>query len=119
YRYIFALDWRDAETYANTFTQDGVLNYGGGQAVGRDAIRTMVSNLRERELQSPAGEGQDAHRGQHFVTAMVIEVSEDGTTAVAQAYWMHVGGRQPRVNSYGHYVDRLAKVDGKWLYTFR
>lgn len=27
YRYIFALDWRDADTYASTFAPDGVLNY--------------------------------------------------------------------------------------------
>jgi hypothetical protein len=27
-RYIFALDFRDADTYASTFTEDGVLDYG-------------------------------------------------------------------------------------------
>ena len=121
YRYIFALDWRDAETYANTFAPDGVLNYGGGQAVGREAIQTMVEGLRERELAN-AENGEETRGGgynQHFVTGMVIDVSEDGQSAVAQAYWIAVSGEEPRLSSFGHYVDRLAKIDGEWLYTSR
>jgi hypothetical protein len=121
YRYLFALDWRDAETYANTFAPDGVLNYGGGQAVGRDAIRAMVQGLRDREMArlEPGDTGQGSAHPQHFVTAMVIDVSEDGTRAVAQAYWMMVRGEEPRVTSYGHYVDELANINGEWLYTSR
>jgi hypothetical protein len=140
YRYIFALDWRDVETYANTFAPDGVLNYGGGQAVGRDAIRAVVQPIRDREMaaareaeaakQAELGDdyvappsedavGQGSAHGQHFVTAMVIDVAEDGNTAVAQAYWAHMAGAEPRMNSYGHYVDRLVKIDGEWLYSSR
>lgn len=121
YRYIFALDWRDAETYASTFAPDGVLNYGGGQAVGREEIKAVVTPIREREIAAAENgeETQGGGHGQHFVTAMVIDVSEDGQTAVAQAYWAHMQGVEPRVNSYGHYVDRLAKIDGEWLYTSR
>lgn len=140
YRYIFALDWRDAETYANTFAPDGVLNYGGGQAVGRDEIRAVVEPIREREMatarefeaqrQAELGDayvapesedmvGRGNAHGQHFVTAMVIDVAEDGQTAVAQAYWAHMGGTEPSINSYGHYVDRLVKIDGEWLYSSR
>jgi len=121
YRYLFALDWRDAETYANTFAPDGVLNYGGGQAVGRDEIRAMVQGLRDREMArlEPGDTGQGSAHPQHFVTAMVIDVSEDGTRAVTQAYWMMVRGVEVRVTSYGHYVDELAKINGEWLYTSR
>lgn len=43
YRYIFALDWRDPETYAGTFAPDGVLFYGGGEARGREAIAARPS----------------------------------------------------------------------------
>lgn len=121
YRYLFALDWRDAEAYANTFAPEGVLNYGGGQAVGREAIAAMVQGLREREMANlePGDNGQGSAHNQHFVTAMVIDVSEDGTRAVSQAYWLAVRGAQPAVNSYGHYVDELVKVDGEWLYSSR
>ncbi len=120
YRYIFALDWRDAETYANTFAPDGVLNYGGGQAVGRDEIRAVVETIREREAaRIEAGEAGQGSQGQHFVSSMVIDVAEDGQSAVAQAYWISVIGTEPRISAYGHYVDQLAKVDGEWLYTSR
>jgi len=46
-------------------------------------------------------------------------VSKNGRTAVAQAYWMMVRGAEPRIAAYGHYVDRLEKIKGEWLYTSR
>lgn len=121
YRYIFALDWRDPEAYANTFAPDGVLNYGGGQAKGRKEIAALVQGIRDREMAKlkPGETGQGTAHGQHFVTGMVIDVSEDGTTAVAQAYWVSVMGVEPRITAYGHYVDRLVKIDGQWFYSSR
>lgn len=38
-RYLFAMDWGDADTYASTFTEDGVLDYSDGVERGRAAIR--------------------------------------------------------------------------------
>jgi uncharacterized protein (TIGR02246 family) len=119
YRYIFALDWRDAAAYANTFAPDGVLNYGGGQAVGRDAIRKVVETMRERAQSRPAGPNDASMPGQHFVTSMVIDVAEDGNSAISHAYWTLVGGKEPRISAYGHYADELVKIDGKWLYASR
>jgi ketosteroid isomerase-like protein len=121
YRYIFALDWRDPQAYAATFAPDGVLTYGGGEAKGREAIAKMVQGMRDREMANlkPGETGQGSAHAQHFVTSMVIDVSKDGRTAVAQAYWMMVRGAEPRIAAYGHYVDRLAKIKGEWLYTAR
>jgi hypothetical protein len=121
YRYIFALDWRDPQAYAATFAPDGVLTYGGGEAKGREAIAKMVQGMRDREMANlkPGETGQGSAHAQHFVSSMVIEVSKDGRTAVAQAYWMMVRGAEPRIAAYGHYVDRLAKIGDEWLYTAR
>ncbi|MCC6201645.1 MAG: nuclear transport factor 2 family protein [Gammaproteobacteria bacterium] len=121
YRYLFALDWRDAETYANTFAPDGVLNYGGGKAVGRAEIAAVVQRMREREMANlkPGETGQGSGHGQHVVTAMVIDIAADGRSAVAQAYWVHVMGVEPRLTSYGHYVDRLVRIGDEWLYSAR
>lgn len=121
YRYIFALDWRDPETYAGTFAPDGVLVYGGGEAKGRAAIAKVVQGMRDREMANlkPGETGQGSAHAQHFVTSMVIEVSKDGRTAVSQAYWMMVRGAEPRIAAYGHYVDRLVKIKGQWYYTSR
>jgi hypothetical protein len=121
YRYIFALDWRDPQTYANTFAPNGVLTYGGGEARGREAIAKVVQGMRDREMANlkPGETGQGSAHAQHFVSSMVIDVSKDGRTAVAQAYWMMVRGATPAIAAYGHYVDRLEKIDGEWLYTAR
>jgi hypothetical protein len=121
YRYIFALDWRDPQTYAATFAPDGVLIYGGGEAKGREAIAKVVQGLRDREMANlkPGETGQGSAHAQHFITSMVIDVSKDGRSAVAQAYWMMVRGAEPKISAYGHYVDRLAKINGEWLYTAR
>jgi hypothetical protein len=121
YRYIFALDWRDAQGYANTFAPEGVLNYGGGQAIGREAIAAMVQGIRDREMAAlePGKTGQGNAHNQHFVTSMVIDISADGTRAIAQAYWTAIRGGQPAISSYGHYVDELTKINGEWLYTSR
>lgn len=121
YRYIFALDWRDSDAYANTFTQDGRLSSAAGIAEGRPAIRQVVQSIRDRELAAlPEGsDGQGTGHNQHFVTSMVIEVAEDGNSARAWAYWTAVAGVEPRAAAYGHYADTLEKVDGQWLYSSR
>lgn len=121
YRYVFALDWRDPETYAGTFAPDGVLTYGGGEARGREAIAKVIQGMREREMANlaPGETGQGSAHAQHFISSMVIDVSKDGRTAVAQAYWMMVRGAEPRIAAYGHYVDRLVKIKGQWYYTAR
>lgn len=121
YKYVFALDWRDAEAYAAAFAPDGVLTYGGGQAVGRQQIAQMVKTMRDREMgRLKEGEtGQGNGHAKHFISSMVIDVSEDGTRAVAQATWMQVSGVEPRIAAHGHYVDTLVKINGEWLYSSR
>lgn len=121
YRYVFALDWRDADAYARAFAPDGVLTYGGGEAKGRTQIAAVVQGLREREM-ARLGEGETGQgngHGKHFISSMVIDVSEDGSRAVAQATWIQVSGVEPRITAHGHYVDRLVKIDGEWLYAAR
>jgi ketosteroid isomerase-like protein len=121
YRYVFALDWRDAQAYAATFATDGVLTFGGGEAKGREAIAKVVQGMRDREMANlkPGETGQGNFHAQHFISSMVIDVSKDGRTAVSQAYWMQVRGAEPKILAYGHYVDRLVKVKDEWLYTAR
>jgi hypothetical protein len=121
YRYVFALDWRDPQTYAGTFAPDGVLTYGGGEAKGREAIAKVIQGMRDREMANlkPGETGQGSAHAQHFISSMVIDVSKDGRTAVAQAYWMMVRGAEPRIAAYGHYVDRLVKIKDEWFYTAR
>ena len=122
-RYLFALDFQDPEAYANTFTEDGVLDYGAGKIRGRDAIREMVAGMRagsERQRAEDAS-GLRPARGRHNITNIVLDI--DGDRATGTAYWFHMGNANPergaQLNSFGHYEDELVKVDGQWLFSLR
>jgi len=121
YKYIFALDWRDPEAYAAAFAPDGVLTYGGGQAVGREQIAQVIRDMRDRAMaQLPEGsDGRGNGHAKHFISSMVIDVADDGLSAVAQATWVLISGVEPRIAGHGHYMDRLVKINGEWLYASR
>ena len=44
-RYLFAMNWGDFDTYASTFTEDGVLDWARNTVTGRDAIRQEAEVL--------------------------------------------------------------------------
>lgn len=118
-RYLFAMDFRDPVAYAATFTEDGVLDYGGGKVEGRQGIHDMVARTREMAATQKQGEGPP--KGRHSITSMVINV--DGDRAASVAYWFLMGNENPerrtQMDSFGHYEDELVKVDGQWLFSLR
>jgi len=122
-RYLFALDFRDAEAYAATFAEDGVLDYGAGKIVGRKAIAEMVAGLRASAERQRAADtsGLRPAAGRHNISNIVVEI--DGNRARGTAYWFHMGNANPertaQLNSFGHYEDELVKVDGRWLFSLR
>lgn len=123
-RYMFGLDFRDPDLYANTFTEDGVLDYGAGKLEGREAIRGMVQGLVDRAAAAaPLPAGQRPSSGRHNISNITITVN--GDTATSVAYWFNYGNSRSEdlsgahLNSYGHYEDELRKVDGEWLFTLR
>lgn len=122
-RYMFALDFRDPEEYAATFTEDGVLDYGAGKIRGREAIAAMVDGMREGDAAQRAGDtsGLRPAAGRHNISNIVIEI--DGDRATSTAYWFHMGNDNPergaQLNSFGHYEDELIRVDGEWLFSLR
>ena len=122
-RYLFALDFRDADAYAATFTEDGILDYGVGEIKGRDAIREMVAGMRGNAEAQRAEDssGLRPAAGRHNISNIVLEIS--GDTAVGTAYWFHMGNANPdrsaQLNSFGHYEDELVKVNGEWLFSKR
>jgi hypothetical protein len=122
-RYLFALDFRDAEAYAATFAEDGVLDYGAGKIVGRKAIAEMVAGLRASAERQRAADtsGLRPAAGRHNISNIVVEI--DGNRARGTAYWFHMGNANPeraaQLNSFGHYEDELVRVDGQWLFSLR
>ena len=121
-RYMFALDWQDGEAYASTFTEDGVLDWAGGIARGRaaiaDEVRGMRANFARREV---ADEPRRPARLRHFISNVVLKI--EGDKATGRAYWHELNNdnrdRWPYCGGYGHYTDELARVDGRWLFTYR
>jgi ketosteroid isomerase-like protein len=121
-RYMFALDFRDADTYASTFTEDGVLDY-GPVVKGRDAIRTMIQGMAKTDADRAAKDtsGLRPAAGRHNISNIVIKI--DGDKAVGRAYWFHYSTNNPartaQLDSFGNYEDELVKVNGQWLFSKR
>jgi uncharacterized protein (TIGR02246 family) len=116
-RYMFAMDFRDADFYAEVFTEDATLTHGNGTETGREAIHAFLS-APPRFTDEP---GLRPSKGAHNITNIVIEV--DGNRARSVAYWVVAGNNNPErsasVGAYGHYEDELVKIDGQWYFSKR
>lgn len=121
-RYMFALDWFDADAYAACFTEDGVLDWAKGIVEGREAIRAEVRAMPELLTSYFADNGSDRpKRLRHFITNVVVQVN--GDRADGRAYWFETANDLPegkvRIGGFGHYEDELHRMDGKWLFSRR
>jgi len=125
HRYVLAMDYFDADGYAEVFAEDGVLDWAGGIVEGREAIREFMStgtyDLRTigfQPAETPDGkEWQSTVR--HLITNQVIIV--EGDTAKAVTYWMNYANnadrRQIQWLSFGSWEDEYVKIDGEWFFS--
>jgi hypothetical protein len=122
-RYLFAMDFRDANEYASCFAKDGVLNWAGGIVKGREAIRKFI-----RDQHSTAGFGDTKNApgaypptARHFMTNLVVHIN--GNHATSRAYWFEMGNNNPKrspvVGAYGHFENDLVKENGEWYFVTR
>jgi len=105
--YPRALDARDWDAYAATYTEDGELVLAGQSSKGRTAIKTFLGGL-------PA-----EPRVIHVISNLSYAIN--GDTATGGAYWQDIGhvNGAPSVVVAGHYDDSLRKVNGAWKFTKR
>jgi len=122
--YIFALDLKDADAYANTFTEDGVINHAGGIERGRDMIRAFVQRSAANAKKALAERDSSLPKfipGRHSIGN--LEITEiKGNTGKGRAYWSSMGvdeNGKAHVSEYGFYVDEYERVNGKWLFSKR
>ncbi|HWW66143.1 MAG TPA: nuclear transport factor 2 family protein [Sphingomonadaceae bacterium] len=122
-RYIFALNWQDADTVASLFAEDGVLDWVGGVVEGREAIRAEVRNMRAffgrfEEADAPLHPA----RLRHFVTNKLVDIQGDAAKSIA--YWFELNNdnrlRWPYVGAYGHYEDEIRRTPAEgWRFVRR
>jgi uncharacterized protein (TIGR02246 family) len=116
WNYIHALDSGNAEAYAALFAPDGQFGRGATAVKGREALKKMVSDARQK-LDAENKSGKKPQRMYHVVTNPHIEFI-DKDHARYYAYWMGVfasGG----VTSAGREVNELLRVNGQWLISVR
>lgn len=114
WRYARALDSFNPDAYAALYTEDGQFVAGGNATAGREALWQMIEDLRSRR-ETQAAEGNPAAPLYHMTTDSWTEFIDD-TRARHHTYWLTVSGGNPvNVLAAGRGVDRLVKVNGRWL----
>ena len=120
-RYLFAMDYHDADAYAGCFTEDGELDWAMGVAKGRAAIRAEALSFKERigEIFKDA-EGLPA-KLRHAVCHKAIRI--EGDRAWNTGFWWEMTNGGPggtmATPSFGVYEDELLRVEGRWLFKRR
>ncbi len=120
-RYSHALDFRDPEAFASTFAPDGIFQWARGEVKGRTAIFNWLnSDVYDQASKAEKGKWPAAIR--HFVTNQAIEVN--GNEAKAVSYWFQLSNptasrKETKILLFGHYEDKLVKIDGKWYFKYR
>jgi len=116
-RYLFAIDYFDWDSYVETFTPDGILEFASGTTQGREAIRATVMKFNE-------GIGKFYHTedGKPAILRHVIlqsSIRVEGDRAWGRSLWLEMANHGPqdtmKMGTYGIYEDEFRKVDGHWL----
>jgi uncharacterized protein (TIGR02246 family) len=116
WNYIRALDSGNAEAYAALFAPDGQFGRGSTATKGREALKKMVSDSRQK-LEADNKSAKKTPRMYHVVTNPHIEFI-DKDHARYYAYWMGAlaaGG----TTSAGREVNDLVRINGQWLISVR
>ena len=115
YRYINALDTRDADLYLSVFTEDAEYDVEGTLYRGHEELRGIITGLiASREAAAAAGRPTvDLY---HTNINPVIDILSP-TEARYQAYWQTLrkaDDNSMRIGGMGLIRDELVKSDGTW-----
>lgn len=123
WQYARALDTLNAEAYAATYTPDGQFGGGANAVKGRDALKKMINDLRQGNLETETKTGKKGPAMYHMSMNHYLEFI-DKDHARLRAYWMTVfAGDAPnasaRVAAVGWEQNDLVRVNGQWLIKVR
>jgi uncharacterized protein (TIGR02246 family) len=109
-RYNWAIDHRNAEEWADLFTDDGkFMAYGETRAVGRAQLVAYVEKAKA-----------NGHKNRHWTANAIVEEGGAPDTARLRLYIMAIDiseGIKPYI--MGDYDDTVVKVGGKWKFKQR
>jgi uncharacterized protein (TIGR02246 family) len=119
WQYVRALDTENADAYAAAFTPDGQFGIGANAVKGREALKKMINDFRQRAAENESKNGEKRPAMYHVIANSNLDFI-DKDHARLEAYWMTVfaaaGAKNPsRVAAAGREVDELVRVDGHWL----
>jgi uncharacterized protein (TIGR02246 family) len=119
WKYTRALDTNDGDAYAAVYTADGQFTAGTNATKGRDALRKMVADLRQRAVDA-AAKGEPKRPPMYHMTANERISFSDKDHARIEAYYITAvaagGPNTPlRVAAVGRSIDDLVRVNGQWL----
>jgi uncharacterized protein (TIGR02246 family) len=119
WQYVRALDTENADAYAAAFTPDGQFGSGANAVKGRDALKKMINDFRQRAAENESKSGEKRQAMYHVIANSYLEFL-DKDHARLEAYWMTVfaagGPKTPsRVAAAGREVDELVRINSRWL----
>jgi uncharacterized protein (TIGR02246 family) len=115
--YIRALDSGNAEAYAAIFAPDGQFGRGANAVKGREALKKMVLDARQKIDAEKKDDKKRPHM-YHVVTNTHIEFV-DKNHARYYAYWMGAFASGGGLTSAGREVNELVRIKGQWLISIR
>jgi uncharacterized protein (TIGR02246 family) len=123
WQYVRALDTENADAYAAVYTPDGQFGSGANAVKGREALKKMINDFRQRTADNEAKTGHKRPAMYHVLANSYLEFT-DKDHARMEAYWMTVfagDGEKtpPRVAAAGREVDELVRMNGQWLIKLR
>lgn len=120
-RYLFAMDYGDIDTYVETFTEDGIIEFASGTYEGREAIHGAISRFKENIGQFYTTENGEPATLRHALLHVVVRV--EGDRAWSTSIWMEMANDGPgdslKMGTFGVYEDELERVDRRWLFARR
>jgi hypothetical protein len=114
--YCYSIDRGDLDGFADLFANGSfeVIGDPAGPAVGAGAVRRVLDNVTLYDGKTHT---------KHVLSNVLIDVSEDGETAVAESYITLYQGLPPdfplQAIFIGHYHDCFERVSGDWQFASR
>jgi hypothetical protein len=114
--YCYSIDRGDLDGFANLFANGSfeVIGDPAGPAIGAEAVRRVLDNVTLYDGKTHT---------KHVLSNVLIDVSEDGETAVAESYITLYQGLPPdfplQAIFIGHYHDCFERASGEWQFASR